>query len=479
MSLSKYQPTQLKQLIVDVIKSDSSWRIVSRTATLVRAIPKQLEDALPIIGSSTVASGSAWLTLDFWIDGARLGVFWRSNPVRDREARNTVLKALVETPETGFVYQGTKGPWSEGDTPPFSGKTVSNGSWWPSGEEPDLQAARDVIRDQLRKWRERLPSIAEVVSPISKASSTKSLVAQSRPVSINDEFSDPEEQVVSKRTIGWVSMKDAEVPQKQTGSSRSKIKPTPPLPDWVREDPFQPHYTNIHELLKNPRLSAEQRLENSRRLYGTETMEGFNDWNASVLLLAKDPGPTKVFRRLIEEADGVHCQSIPCTQPWRHAVPGEKGSQTNMNLRDFATIIPGAKLYGSVMAGLLRNDGKQSGALPSFYDVTLQRYVRRILEEIVFPAMNNLQVIICLGDDACRVVGTVIGSAELSRSFRTLRDAAKPIDFHGKQVFASFHTSPLAMADSSKVERARRVWLAAKRVLEENSKPKLAASKRI
>lgn len=91
--------------------------------------------------------------------------------------------------------------------------------------------------------------------------------------------------------------------------------------------------------------------------------------------------------------------------------------------------------------------------------------------------MKNLQVIICLGDDACRVVGTVIGSAELTRNFRTLRDTAESIDFHGKQVFASFHTSPFVMADSSKVARARRVWIAAKRVLEGHITTKRAVSK--
>lgn len=246
----------------------------------------------------------------------------------------------------------------------------------------------------------------------------------------------------------------------------SRIKLTPPLPNWVREDRFHPYYANIHELLKQSRLTNKQRADNTRRLYGTETMDGFNDWDAAVLLLAKDAGPMQTFRRLIDEGDRIHCQANPCTQPWRHAVSGEKGSQTNKNFRDFAAIISGTKLYGSVLAGLLRNDGKQSGALPNFYDATLQAYLRRILEEIVFPGMKNLKVIICLGDDACRVVGTVIGSAELTRNFRALRDTAKPIGFHGKQVFASFHTSPFVMADSSKVAKARKVWAAAKRVLE-------------
>jgi serine/threonine protein kinase len=160
---------KLAQSITGVVSSDPLWRIVSATPTLVRAIPSQLEDALPAIGSSANAPGSAWLTLDFWIDDRprpRLGVFWRSNPVKDREVRNRVIRTLLESP-TGFEYKGKAEAWIEKDEPAFSGRTVSN-QWWPSGEEPDLHAASDEIRDQLRTWTDRLPGIVNAV----RASST-------------------------------------------------------------------------------------------------------------------------------------------------------------------------------------------------------------------------------------------------------------------------------------------------------------------
>jgi hypothetical protein len=244
----------------------------------------------------------------------------------------------------------------------------------------------------------------------------------------------------------------------------SRIKLTPPLPNWVREDRFQPYYTNIHELLKHSRLTDKQRADNTRRLYGTETMNGFNDWDAAVLLLAKDAGPMQTFRRLIEEGDRIHCEANPCTQPWRHAVPGEDGSTTNRSLRNLSGALPGTKLYGSVMAGLLRNDGRQRGSLPNFSDAKLQICLRRILNDIVFRHMRNLSVIICLGNEACEVVGTVIERPELVNDYNSLRRSATPVDFRGKQVFAAWH--PVA---SELSENVSRVWMAAARVLKKRT----------
>ncbi len=232
----------------------------------------------------------------------------------------------------------------------------------------------------------------------------------------------------------------------------SKIKLTPPLPQWVKQDLFQPYYTNIHELLKHPRVTLKRRTENSRRLYGTETMDGFNDWDAPTLLLAKDAGPMQTFLRLIETGD---------QRPWRHADERDsKGTPTNVRLRNFASILPGTKLYGSVMAGLLRNDGKQRGSLPNFDDPKLQAYLRRILNEIVFPGMKNLRVVICLGNEACQIVGTVIDRPRLAWEFDTLRRAAEPIEYEGKLIFAAWH--PVASEPS---ENVRRVWAAAAKAL--------------
>lgn len=182
------------------------------------------------------------------------------------------------------------------------------------------------------------------------------------------------------------------MPQSQ---GQPEIKLTPKLPNWVRKDQFQPYYTNIHALLQDSPLTAKkiedrrrlygaetiihalmqdspltakQKRENRRRLYGTETIQGFNDWDASVLLLAKDAGPVQTFERLIKEGD---------PKPWRAADERDrKGRPTNTRLRNLASVLPGTKLYGSVMAGLLRNDGRQRGPLPNFYDPELQGYLQ-------------------------------------------------------------------------------------------------------
>jgi hypothetical protein len=127
-----------------------------------------------------------------------------------------------------------------------------------------------------------------------------------------------------------------------------------------------------------------------------------------------------------------------------------------MNLQKLSSALSGTKLYGSVMAGLLRNDDNQSGTLPNFYDPDLQRYLRRIISEVVFPNMDYLMAIICLGAEACKVVGAVIESAELEFNYRNLRDAAQPIEFEGKLVFAAYH--PRVLGDY-----VHRVWSAAAR----------------
>ncbi len=434
----------LTSLISKTIASDSSWRIVTASSSLIRAIPTQLEEVLPPIGNSTDIPDSAWLTFHFWIDDRprpRLGVFWRTTSVRDREIRNRVLKTLLESGGSGFVYKGAHKTWSLKDEPAFSGKTVSN-DWWRSAQDPDLSAARDEIRNQLKEWTERLPSILGTIE-----SASRGLPDLPTPAQIGRRIAS--EHVTASRS----PIRATVTTITSVTRTESKIMLTPPLPDWVKEDRFQPYYTNIHSLLNDPRLTAKQRAENTRRLYGTETMDGFNDWNAPTLLLAKDAGPMQTFLSLIESGD---------PKPWRHADSRDvKGRQTNDRLRGLASIIPGTKLYGSVMAGLLRNDGKQRGALPNFDDPILQSYIRGILTDIIIPRMKKLRVIICLGNEACRTVGTIIDEPRLVWEFDSLRRAADPIEYKEKLVFAAWH--PVA---SERMENVRPVWAAAARAAE-------------
>lgn len=442
----RFEP--LKSVISRTIAGDALWRIVTADQRLVRAIPIELEQALPEIGNSVGASDSAWLTLHFWIDDRpkpRLGLFWRTTSVRNRDTRNSVLEALLENGGSGFVYRGTKGAWREKDEPAFSGGTVSS-AWWPSGNEPDLLAAEHQIRGELEQWIQRVPEMLRALANIGCVISTTKRTSQESP------------DKGARSTAKYVSPTVAASPVPVSSrSTQSTIKLTPPLPDWIRDDVFQPHYTNIHELLTHPKLTPAQHAENTRRLYGTETMEGFNDWDATVLLLAKDAGPMQTFLRLIEQGD---------PQPWRHADHRDsKGTPTNERLRRLASIIPGTKLYGSVMAGLLRNDGRQRGALPNFGDSKLQSYLRRVLTDVVFPNMKNLQAIICLGNEACEVVGAIIDQPRLAFQFDTLRRAAEPVDYKGKHVFAAWH--PVA---SQSAEDVQRVLTAAARVCTQPSK---------
>lgn len=418
----------LKSLISKTIAANSRWRIVTADSSLVRAIPIELEEALPPIGNSAGVSDSAWLTLHFWVDNRpkpRLGVFWRTTSVRNRETRNRVLTALVQTGGTGFAYRGAKDAWSAKDDPAFSGKTVSN-EWWPSGEKPDLNAARDEIRKQLNIWTERVSTILHAMKSVPEITAVPHEIKRSTESEIH-------------KIARSVAVGDSKTP------SDLGVKSTPPLPPWVKEDRFQPHYTNIHELLKHPRLTLKQRAENSRRLYGTETMAGFNDWNAPTLLLAKDAGPMQTFLKLIKAGD---------PQPWRHADDRDtKGTPTNERLRRLASNLPGAKLYGSVMVGLLRNDDRQRGPLPNFEDPMLQAYIRRVLTDFVFPNMDHLRIIICLGNEACKTIGTIIDEPLLVWEFDSLRRAAEPIEYKGKLIFAAWH--PVA---SEPAENVRRVW---------------------
>lgn len=74
--------------------------------------------------------------------------------------------------------------------------------------------------------------------------------------------------------------------------------------------------------------------------------------------------------------------------------------------------------------------------------------------------MKNLKVILCLGNDSCKIVGTVINDSSLASEFDGLRRNAEPVEFEGKLVFAAWH--PVA---SESGENVRRVWQSAAAVL--------------
>jgi len=133
----------------------------------------------------------------------------------------------------------------------------------------------------------------------------------------------------------------------------------PHVPDWIREFSY-PGWTNVFQLVPK-----------NESLYGTETL--FGDWDASILLLAKDGAPTGVIRALRDKGE---------SRPWRHAQRemGDRGGlRTNERISDFAAMIPGEKLYGSATANLLYDDPRWSRSLPGFYDGPLNVFLQRVL----------------------------------------------------------------------------------------------------
>src|SRR5258708_5807090 len=118
----------------------------------------------------------------------------------------------------------------------------------------------------------------------------------------------------------------------------------PTVPNWIRDFNY-PDWTNVFQLVPS-----------NDHLYGTETL--FGDWNARILLLAKDGCPTYVIRDRRDEGE---------PRPWRHGVNGEIGSRTNDRLSQFVSLLPENKLlYGSAAAHMLYDNERTSRQLAGF-----------------------------------------------------------------------------------------------------------------
>jgi hypothetical protein len=151
------------QAIRETVGAAPGWCVVGTTRTLVRAIPLELEKALPAIGEATSTPSTAWLTLHFWVENppGRLGVFWRASRTSSWEIRDKTLDALVrKESKTGFFHR--QKDWRDGATPAFAGRTVSD-DWWPQGSTPDLEAVRNEVRTQLAAWSEYVPAMIDAI----------------------------------------------------------------------------------------------------------------------------------------------------------------------------------------------------------------------------------------------------------------------------------------------------------------------------
>jgi hypothetical protein len=167
------------------------------------------------------------------------------------------------------------------------------------------------------------------------------------------------------------------------------MRTTPPIPDWIRAY-RHPDYTNIYELLPE-----------ETRLFGTEALYG--NWDAELLLLAKDYAPRQVIEERLRRGE---------KRPYRHGTRelDRMGWRTNENLETHLVPELGVTslLYGSAFGSLMRNDGKTSGRLPDEARV-VEEYTVPLLSWVV-TELSNLQGIACLGNDALDTVSKLAGN---------------------------------------------------------------------
>jgi len=187
------------------------------------------------------------------------------------------------------------------------------------------------------------------------------------------------------------------------------MQSTPTIPSWIRE--FRtPAYTNIYELCPE-----------ETRLFGTESLYG--DWSAEVLLLAKDFAPRRIVEQRLAEGE---------SRPFRHA-PEMK---TNRMLQRYAEPFGDCLLYGSALAGLLRNDGKVRGSLPD--RAAVMPWAARVLD-FTIQNMPNLKAVACLGADAWDCTRRAL---ELpAHDWKTRRLEQRPVLVRGLQLHALAHPS--------------------------------------
>jgi hypothetical protein len=182
------------------------------------------------------------------------------------------------------------------------------------------------------------------------------------------------------------------------------MRTTPELPTWIREAEVS-GYINAHDLCPG-----------EPRLYGTESLYG--DWNARVLLLAKDFAPASYVRDRV--APGDH-------RPYSH----KPGLRTNKRLAEFVVrFLSVPVLYGSALANLLRDDGEWSGTLPNRRAAL--DHGARVLRDFVLPHLPDETLVMCLGEEAWECACAATG---LSGDWREHRDAVRPLG----RLVAAFH----------------------------------------
>ncbi|MFN0009329.1 MAG: hypothetical protein ACKVXR_15605 [Planctomycetota bacterium] len=214
------------------------------------------------------------------------------------------------------------------------------------------------------------------------------------------------------------------------------MRTTPPIPDWIQQARV-PGFVTAHQV-----------CQHETRLYGTESL--FGDWDAEILLLAKDWGPSCILHERMESGD---------QRPWHHAMKpdGSPARIAGKRLQELASPLQHrGLLYGSALANLLRDDGRVSGSLPNREEAVA--YGTRVTGWVV-AQMPKLRWVMCLGLEAWECASGAVGvEGDWSRH----RDNYLPL---GKLI-AAYHPS----ARISK-ERMAGPWGLLARLLREDLSP--------
>ncbi len=203
---------------------------------------------------------------------------------------------------------------------------------------------------------------------------------------------------------------------------------TPSLPRWLRDTRIS-GYVNIYELCPE-----------ETRVYGTESLYG--DWHGQILILAQDFYPSSFIRKQMSE--GV-------ARPYSH----NPQAPTNTRLQRYVSQVCAGShplqcniLYGSALAGLLRDDGSKRGTLSNKAEALA--YGRRVLD-FTIANMPRLKAIVCLGGPAWACVAPSLGAPRDRREFI---DSGTPFRTGKLAIFAGHH--PVA---SIAKNRQLQAWL--------------------
>jgi hypothetical protein len=188
----------------------------------------------------------------------------------------------------------------------------------------------------------------------------------------------------------------------------------PPVPRWIRKFPSNKidGWTNKFYLMpRDPNLYSE-----SLRV---DWKSQFDDWKGNILLLSKDPCPTEKVEQMVEKG-------VSFLHRAQSDLGDESGFGTNNKLYDFASVIPGGKLFGSACANMLCDkSGYRRNIFKEFCQEPLHGYFKDVLSWVV-ETISNIDWIACLGKEAWFLTCATMGDLSAASQFSEYRNSYRP-----------------------------------------------------